>query len=611
MSRPRATHPILLLAACAAPLLMAGCNPDTRELLLDPRLPVAESYAGGAWTASPVLTCGRSTSALAAWSRDDVLIAGWAGLAVRVQGGVARNVDLPTTYNLLTVVAQPDGPAWAAANDGTIYRLDGEAWSVEHRSAVRLLALWSFPDGTLLGVGTGGYGLRRTVAGAWESFDTGAGVPLGGLWARDRDDCWAVGENGVVAHFDGAAWSVERPFAGSWSIGTVAGDVDGRVVVVKGDRVHLREAGVWRDLPELPPYATSARGATFLGGRLLAWNYDGWYGWDGAAWVEEGELSTSPSRHLVLGDDLLLADSKGALLRLAAGGMETLLPALGSICDFETSPEGAVILTTRGWLVRETAAGWRPDLRLIEDGWTNSGPGRHLLRRESGSLLALVTEELLGDSGEGWAPLPQARGLRFATTFPLADGGLLLWDGNGVWTLSDSRCALLCAAPEAWGDLVGVAGPTPAGAGYLFPDLLARYDRVTLLPVASNLSLSVSQVCHDPVEGLLLAGAAGLFAEEGAGTRDITPRCVGNDLPERAEILDFAVTPGGDWLAWTENGQLLRRRAGLWQSLEGLDARPLLGRGPAGIARSIRAVGPGEIWLATAAHLLRYRDSAP
>jgi len=611
MSRFTAAFLMLLFAVLPASLLTTGCNPDTRELLLDPRLPTAQPYTGGSWTTTPVLTCGRYVNALAAWSRDDILVVGGArGLAVRVQGGVARNVDAPTNSDLLAVVVQPDGPAWVSASDGTLYRLDGDVWTAERRSSVDVLALCRLPDGVLFGVGYGGYGLRRTLDGVWEEFNTGAGVMLRGLWGRDNDDCWAVGSDGVVAHFDGATWNVERPFGANLSLYAVAGDADGRVVVIGGGTIRLREGGVWRELPELPNSHWAAN-AAFLGGQLLAWGGLSWYRWDGAAWLEEGRLDRSPGRVVVVGEDLVLLDSDNALLRLANGEMETLLPALGSIADFETTPNGAVILTTQGWIIRETATGWRPEAGLSAFDPGNSNYGRWLLRLATGDLVALGAGGLYRELEGVWELLSGAEGARIKAIFPLADGTPLLSYGSALRTLTGNRYVFLCAVPGGWGNLVSVAGDSPADARYLFPDLLARYDGVTMHPVATLLRAEVCLLGHDPVEGLLLAGHDGLFAGDGATTQDITPRCPTEGTPERADILDFTVTPAGDWLAWTAAGSLLRRRAGLWQSLDGADGSPLWRQGPAGAGRSIRAVGAGDIRLISSSHVYRYRDPAP
>ncbi len=610
MSRSATALLILLIAALPVGFSTTGCNPDTRELLLDPRLPVAEPYAGGTWTKTPVLTCGRSVDALAAWSRDDVLMVGYDGLAVRVQGGVARNVDAPTTARLVAAAAQPDGPAWVSASDGSIYRLDGETWTIERRTSVRAQALWRFPDGSLLGAGNAGYVLRRTPDGVWEDFNTGAGVSLTALWARNRDDCWALGGAGVVAHFDGTTWSVERPFGDDvWSLSRIAGDADGRVAIVDGSLIHLREDGVWRDLPELPN-SDWASDASFLGGQLLAWYSRGWYRWDGVAWVEEGELGTAPFRHIVQGDDLLLLDSNGGLLRLADGDVETLLPSLGGIADFEATPDGVVILTDMNWILRETATEWRVESKLSQYG-SYSSVGRRLLRSAAGYLVVLANGVLYREAEGGWEPLAPSLGSSVTAIFPLEDGTLLLPSGSRLWAWRDGLCAFLCEAPTAWSSLLSVAGESPAQARYLFEECLARYDGATMQTVADRPSIEVALLARDPVEGLLLAGRGGLFAGEGAGTLDITPRCEVGVRPERALIGDFAVTPAGDWLAWIDDGYLLRRRAGLWQRLDGTNGSPLGNRWPVAAGRSIRVVGGGDIWLASYSHLFRFRDTAP
>jgi hypothetical protein len=610
MSRPRATLLILVLAAQAAGLLTTGCNPDTHELLLDPRLPIAEPYAGGTWTTSPVLTCGRSALALAAWGRDDLLLVGVWGLAVRVQGWVARNVDAPPTANLVAAVAQPDGSALVAASNGDIYRLDGEAWTVEYRSYARAQTLWRFPDGSVLGVGTDGYGLRRTPDGVWEQFDTGVGVTLGSLWARDSHDCWAAGSDGVVAHFDGTTWSVERPFGSKLYLHSVTGDTNGRVAVAEGTRVLLREDGVWRELPEPMAYESLA-GVVLLGGQLLTWNSRGWYRWDGAAWIREGELDAFHGEWVVLGDELGLLSSDGELVRLADGEAQVLLPALGSIADFETTPDGAVILTSNSWIIRETATGWLPDAPLNAYGSWSAGGGRQLIRTASGPLVALAGGRLYRQREAGWESLTGEEEPQWRSLFLMGDGTLQLWDSTGLWTWSDSHPAFLCSSPEAWGELVSAAGNPSVDARYLFTDLLARYDGVTLRPVASRRRAAVRWLSYDPVEGLLLAGNDGLFAGDGENTRDLTPRCEAGVTPARAVIRDFTVTPSGDWLAWTDSRRLLRRRAGLWQSLDGASGSPLPAWGPAGFGRSIRCVEAGDIWLISTTHVYHYRDAAP
>jgi hypothetical protein len=413
-----------------------------------------------------------------------------------------------------------------------------------------------------------------------------------------------------MAHFDGSVWSVERPLGAGLYFDAVSGDTDGRVAASANDRIYLREGGAWRELPGPDTYS-GLWGATFLGGRLLAWNSWRWYNWDGAAWIEEGDFDVYPYRCVIVGSDLAILSSGGEVVCLAGGEMNVLLPALGSIVDFETTPDGAVILTSNRWIIRETATGWVPDVQLSEYGSSFTGWGRYLIRTASGSLMALVSGGLYREREGGWESLTIGGGSSWVELFPPRDDTLWLWGSSGLWAWSSGRLAFLCAPPQAWGDLKGVAGDSTAGARFLFSDLLARYDGVTLRPVADRLSAEIYTLGYDPDEGLLLAGRDGLFAGDGAATRDLTPRCEIGVTPARAVIQDFTVTPSGDWLAWTDAGQLLRRRAGLWQSLDGAEGSPLPNWGPAGFGRSIRGGAAGDVWLVSQSRVYRYREAAP
>ncbi|MHB8079605.1 MAG: hypothetical protein ACYDIE_10165 [Candidatus Krumholzibacteriia bacterium] len=614
MSRPRIMLLIFLFAALAAGLCTSGCNPDTRELLLEPRLPVATPLFGGTWTKSPVLTCGNAMNGIAAWGRDDALLIGDYGLAVRVQRGEARNVDVPSPIGLEAVVVQPDGPAWVAAQDGTIYRLDGEEWSVDYRSAVHVRALWRSADGVIIGVGNGGYGVRRAADGTWTSYNTGVGETLFGLWGRSPEDCWAVGSGGVVAHFDGAAWSAERPFGDDVSLdAAICGDADGRVAVVAASAVRLREEGVWRQLPQLAAYGY-ADGVIFADGQFKAWDSRHLYRWDGTSWNLEAETDEEIWIATAAEGGLLFTSSRGSLVREADGRLETVFPYLGPIDDLETTPDGTVILTANNWIIRETATGWRPEVKLAG---ANSyhDRGRRLVCDAAGRLLAL-TDVLYGESAAGWEPLTPVGALGSSPSlFPLDDGTLLIQDATGVSIWTGDRRALLCAPPADWGRLDSVTGDSLQTARYLFPDRLASFDGVTFREVAVGKLPNVNYLAHDPLEGLLLFGGAGLFMGEGATTLDITPRFEESWGLERVIICDFAVTPAGDWLAWTRWGRLLRRRAGLWQSLDGAGHTafwlPVGMVYPAAPGRSIRTADGGDILLFSDSQVYRYRDAAP
>ena len=65
----------------------------------------------------------------------------------------------------------------------------------------------------------------------WNLIDSDFPVTLRGLYGLASDDMWAVGNEGVILHYDGETWT-------PWSSGSVAtfyeihGDGEGHVVIV-------------------------------------------------------------------------------------------------------------------------------------------------------------------------------------------------------------------------------------------------------------------------------------------------------------------------------------------------------------------------------------------
>lgn len=101
----------------------------------------------------------------------------------------------------------PDGGTDAGTDAGA------PSWRVvQDELPGALLSAWESPDGVLFAVG----GTARTAfvlrhdANGWWQMDPGTSSVLWWVHGFSADDVWAVGANGVVTHFDGTRWSVER-----------------------------------------------------------------------------------------------------------------------------------------------------------------------------------------------------------------------------------------------------------------------------------------------------------------------------------------------------------------------------------------------------------------
>ncbi len=149
------------------------------------------------------------------------------------------------------------GHALIVGDGGAIHRLKDGAWRREE-SGVRepLHAVAGFGPDTAVAVGWMGVVAHRDGAG-WRRHGGGivdpitrryartrANTPLFGLWASSPDDVWAVGDEGRVCRFDGAAWhEVDCPTDAH--LRAVVRHPDGTLMVAgaQGTVLTLRDGG--------------------------------------------------------------------------------------------------------------------------------------------------------------------------------------------------------------------------------------------------------------------------------------------------------------------------------------------------------------------------------
>ena len=562
---------ILIVTLCALGALLVGCEPTPKNVLVGPRLPIAQDATAGVWTQTPVLSCGRYASAIAAWSEDDVLLVGDGGFALRAGPGGARRIDIPSMGYFTHVVAQRGGIAYAASYNAVIYRYDGAAWSLEPRLSrnVSIEGMWCDEAGTLTVVGWAGHGARR-VNGTWQEFDTGAGADLVGLWGNRAGELWAVGGRGVVAHWDGVAWRVEQPLGADLALTAVSGDEAGRLVVRDTNhQVYLFDDGAWRALPgwadpDDPFFHTDGfDGAALVAGRPFAWDYQDWYWWDGSAWIRGGHHGEYGLYDWTqVGDAIVASIGGGGAICLRGGQTRTILPGLGDVADGQATPEGLVLLTAGGFVLREEPDGWTIETGLGSSVVSNRG--RALWRLPDGDLLALVEAGVFRRHAGAWTRTPWSR--PDLELYPLRDGSLLTWDGNHLRQSEGSRLVPLADYQGGWGSLRAVAGDSLGNARFLFDQVTAVCDGAVLRMIGGPPSSDVSGVVAGDPAGFMLFGIGGLFVDDGSVTRDVTPRFTVGEQLVRAQIRDLAIAPDGDWLVWAQNGSLLRRTATNWRS---------------------------------------------
>lgn len=193
--------------------------------------------------------------------------------------------------------------AFVAGDDGVIFGFSGEDWTREVSPVpVPIHAFWGTDRTCLWAVGWMGLILRYdganwhhqrgcTVDGAGKYPAVAENTPLFDVCGLDNGHCWAVGDRGVILHFDGSDWAPEE--SGSRvHLRSIIALSDGRIVASGGDgTVLVRGAdSVWNTVscPGSSNFTGSLELADgevlFAGGRYLA-DANGFRGdlilWDG------------------------------------------------------------------------------------------------------------------------------------------------------------------------------------------------------------------------------------------------------------------------------------------------------------------------------------------
>ena len=309
------------------------------------------------------------------------------------------------------------GEIWATASDGRqLAHFDGRTWTLGAR-----LASTDFSAVRMFGPGDGWAVSRRPVS--YGPFDPHLGGPTGdalfrwdgrawrffqpltervhALWGAVTNDVWAVGENGLLMHWDGGKWSRWR----------LAG--------------NLR--AVWG----------RARDDVWING--CANNF---YHWNGATWSRVA----SPIPADYVGVCLALGGTSPA--DISAIGEDRFLHWTGAAWTYEPSPlKGDRALAAAGRIAALRSAQAGGDL------WAVGQEGGYplVLRRHADRWVKLPTPRIVGHLCAIW-------GDRDDNVWTVGTEGLILhWDGKS-WTKEKSGVVEQLSAIDGAGDNVWIVG---------------------------------------------------------------------------------------------------------------------------------------------------------
>ncbi|MBN1296054.1 hypothetical protein JXA80_04690 [bacterium] len=219
------------------------------------------------------------------WAVGEFVIMHWDGSAWSVHA-----VDM--SWYLSNIYGFAENDIWASGSHGLLLHWNGASWQTVmlETTGYQLGAIWGFrSDDVWMQTSTKGI-LYHFDGSEWALFDTGLDHHFIGFWGAAADDVWAIGDAGVLLHWDGNTWTQEYLSHSFLSdiFGTSANDVRAIGTIVVGDLIIgmvFRWDGTEWTIEEdyLDPTIDCIWGAEsddvwIAGGGTVM------YHWDGSAW---------------------------------------------------------------------------------------------------------------------------------------------------------------------------------------------------------------------------------------------------------------------------------------------------------------------------------------
>ena len=150
----------------------------------------------------------------------NVYAVGNAGTILNYNGNTWTNMASPTTKDLFGVWGSDWNNIFATGSHGTILRFNGTRWSVLWGGVtVQLQSIWGTSPNDIFAVGLSTiangnryYTILHYDGSLWSRMNTpivnaNRNGKLRSVWGSASNDVWAVGDDGIILHYNGANWS--------------------------------------------------------------------------------------------------------------------------------------------------------------------------------------------------------------------------------------------------------------------------------------------------------------------------------------------------------------------------------------------------------------------
>jgi len=458
-----------------------------------------------------------------------------------------------------------------AASGRRVLRWDGRLWSPfgePGEGAVH--GVWS--DGAVVvAVGEAGLAARRAVdGGAWEALAGAPAVTLRAVVGRSEGDVFAAGDDGTVAHWDGAAWATKFTSGvidlhALWIRPDTSGDAGVFAVGSGGQLVSAGDGagGTWK--------ATQIAAGTVVLEDVI--------GREDGALIAVGDKHTVTMRRPQAGtwqgqvtnderqrDLTALAEldgvvrvfgDSGAVLSLAGTtwNVDTSAGVAAGVRDFavaDAGPDGPLVALAReGDGVRFDGAAWAAMATTPEATLTDLAA-----LSPSDELWATGTRGFLARHGaQGWSVVPAGIDADLHAITAVSETTLVAVGGRGTILWIEDGVARALAAPVPI-DLQGVAA-TPLG-------VIACGRGGTLLHVGvTGVTLVASGTTAD-LRAVAVGGDGRVWVAGAFGTLLRMPEALGEPTPVSSGVggaLNDLATSQGGVLAVGDNGVILSASA--------------------------------------------------
>ena len=171
-------------------------------------------FDGNIWSSvrSPTI---RPLRAIAGLSDKDIWAVGDLGTILRYTGGNWFHhpmSQVSITYDLRSIWPNNSSDVWAVGNSGSVVHYNGSQWSALPLSEnADLNSVWGV-NKKIWTVGKNGQNGRIfKYENGWNAEVLPPGIgPLFGIWGSSEADIWAIGESGVILHFNGTRWELSQ-----------------------------------------------------------------------------------------------------------------------------------------------------------------------------------------------------------------------------------------------------------------------------------------------------------------------------------------------------------------------------------------------------------------